>query len=66
LEAVINEAESKKKLGGIDFNDIKVKAAPLTKSLEFAPFDVNTFAGFTFKVSSLKKVTEKDLLAMVA
>jgi len=52
-------------LGGIDFNDIKVSASPLTKAMEFAPFDIAKFEGFAFKVVSLKKATRGDLAAMV-
>jgi hypothetical protein len=52
--------------GGIDFNNIKVQAAPLTKQLEVAPFDATKFGGFTFKVSAIKKATAAQLIAAVA
>ena len=66
VEAVLLDKAMSDPLGGIDFNDIKVKAAPLTKSLEFAPFDIATFKGFSFTVMSLKKATQADLASMAA
>jgi hypothetical protein len=51
-------------LGGIDLADIKVKAAPVSGKIAFAAFDAATFGGFTFKVTSLKRIDAQGLAAL--
>jgi hypothetical protein len=51
-------------LGGIDLADIKVKAAPVLGKIAFAAFDAATFGGFTFNVTSLKRIDAQGLAAL--
>jgi hypothetical protein len=51
-------------LGGIDLADIKVKAAPVSGKIAFAAFDAATFGGFTFNVTSLKRIDAQGLAAL--
>ena len=53
------------KTGGIDLQGMDIKAAAGSSPMEFAPFDIDDFKGFTFEIISMEKLdAEEKILAL--
>lgn len=50
--------------GGIDMAGIDIKTDASSSIMQFAPFDIAKFTGFTFVINSISNLTAKKLLAM--